>query len=611
MSAGATEDLLEGWLHIGDGDPTPFPYDLSIDHDYDKGWTWDATSATLTLNGFTDPTDDGIYFECENDDTITIIFESDVNVGGGGISCEGNLIIDGSGGKLTIVSVYDGIYADGNISIIGGIIDISTNPYDEYDTSGISGDNVSITGGDVYISDADTGINAFTSVTISSKVVIFEDEWYIETGIEVGEGGGNTTFNSGAYVDITASYLGVATYSDVIFNLGSKVNIVTEYGGLYADTVYINGGRLDIDSTYETINAGSIHFLGGSGKLTSDGDYAVMAWEQETLHFDKVTVWKAGEIGPSRTLADKRLYDPWGEWWSDDVWLFINENDEDEFLSAVEYDTFTVTTVNSTLAGGVVSPGAYKAGSTVTATKIATPAGQKFTGWTFDPSVTLTAGTVTSDSVTFTMPFANVTATANFVDLFTVTIAGGKIDNGGPSFAAGDMVHIKADAPPAGQRFKEWTITPAVEFIEGKGSLTQPDSEFTMPAANVTVTAVFEPLPAGHFAITVNHVGKGVANPSVNSAIVDTVITLTATADKDNSFLRWEVVSGGVTLASTTDRITTFTMPANDVVIRAVFGAAQTGDYSSILLPLIAITFGIASISVAVVFSRKKAKHRI
>ena len=71
---------------------------------------------------------------------------------------------------------------------------------------------------------------------------------------------------------------------------------------------------------------------------------------------------------------------------------------------------------------------------------------------------------------------------------YTLTLTGG---TGGGSFEADETVTIAATAPPSGQRFKQWDISPAVTFTSGT-SANSATAKFIMPAGNVTATAVYE-----------------------------------------------------------------------------------------------------------------------
>lgn len=76
---------------------------------------------------------------------------------------------------------------------------------------------------------------------------------------------------------------------------------------------------------------------------------------------------------------------------------------------------------------------------------------------------------------------------------------------------------------------------------------------------------------APEYSITVQNDGNGTASANVSKATKGTAITLTATPNSGYIFDSWEVVSGGVTITSNK-----FNMPANDVVVRALFKEYST-----------------------------------
>lgn len=89
---------------------------------------------------------------------------------------------------------------------------------------------------------------------------------------------------------------------------------------------------------------------------------------------------------------------------------------------------------------------------------------------------------------------------------------------------------------------------------------------------------------AKEYKVTIQQQSEGTvtASASANGTWADPVlsglhgsetITITATPDSYHDFYSWTVVSGGVTLSSTTTATATFTMPTNDVVIRPNFTA--------------------------------------
>ena len=90
--------------------------------------------------------------------------------------------------------------------------------------------------------------------------------------------------------------------------------------------------------------------------------------------------------------------------------------------------------------------------------------------------------------------------------------------------------------------------------------------EVTSDAATLTVTAI----PT--YSITMETDGNGIAFASQTSAPEGTTITLTAVPNSGYHFDRFEVVSGDITITNNT-----FTMPARDVTVKAVFDRDSSG----------------------------------
>lgn len=91
-------------------------------------------------------------------------------------------------------------------------------------------------------------------------------------------------------------------------------------------------------------------------------------------------------------------------------------------------------------------------------------------------------------------------------------------------------------------------------------------NEVTSDAATLTVTAI----PT--YSITMETDGNGTAFASPASAPEGTLITLTAVPNSGYHFDRFEVVSGDITITNNT-----FTMPARDVTVKAVFDRDSSG----------------------------------
>ena len=169
----------------------------------------------------------------------------------------------------------------------------------------------------------------------------------------------------------------------------------------------------------------------------------------------------------------------------------------------------------------VPSGSAVPVGETVHLTAIA-PEGQHFTGWTVKvggeeqkADTFLTPDKNDPTKATFTMPSKNVEVTANFAsnptlnptlrvgDHVTATIEGSDASvPSGSAVPVGETVHLTANVPD-GQHFISWTVLVGGEEQKADTFLTTPDENdptkvtFTMPDANVEVTATFADDPIG------------------------------------------------------------------------------------------------------------------
>jgi uncharacterized repeat protein (TIGR02543 family) len=160
---------------------------------------------------------------------------------------------------------------------------------------------------------------------------------------------------------------------------------------------------------------------------------------------------------------------------------------------------------------------------------------------------------------------------------------------GGGSFAENATVTISAATSPAGQRFKEWSISPSVTFTEGT-SKNDTTAKFIMPAQAVSATAVFEAIPASTYTITVQNDGHGTASANFNTAAEGAEITLTAAPNSGYRFKEWQVISGGVVIEGNK-----FHMFDTDVVIKAIFEQVLVESYQVMINGSFAGNTGVGS----------------
>jgi len=247
---------------------------------------------------------------------------------------------------------------------------------------------------------------------------------------------------------------------------------------------------------------------------------------------------------------------------------YTKQNTEPPIPPVTDPPTFRVTVNDSyTYPTGA---GNYTHGSVVTI-HAGARSGYTFTGWTV-VSGGVTLFTPNSGITTFVMPAGDVTVRANWTltpppptvyqlhvnDSYASTTGTG-------TYAPGSVVTINAGAID-GYTFTGWTVVSGGVTLANSNSAT---TTFTMPANDVIVRANWTqtPPPPSAYTVTVNDsyaspTGAGTYTPG-------SVVTINAGTRSGYTFTGWTIVSGGVTLANSSSATTTFTMPANDVTVRA------------------------------------------
>ena len=209
---------------------------------------------------------------------------------------------------------------------------------------------------------------------------------------------------------------------------------------------------------------------------------------------------------------------------------------------AVKYSINVVQPANGSVAASATSA---TAGTTVKLT--ASPA----EGYTLD-YFTLDGERINGD--TFTMPARNVEVSAVFTaNAYSITVVqptGGTVSASATSATAGTTIELAA-TPAEGYTLDYFTLDGA--RING--------NTFIMPARNVEVSAVFT---ANAYSITVVQPANGTVSASKLSAFFGEAVELTAVPDEGYELSHY-VVNGAANNGGT------FTMPARDVIVTAVF----------------------------------------
>ena len=208
-------------------------------------------------------------------------------------------------------------------------------------------------------------------------------------------------------------------------------------------------------------------------------------------------------------------------------------------------NAYSITVVQPT--GGTVSASATSATAGTTVKLTATPA----EGYTLD-YFTLDGARINGD--TFIMPARNVDVSAVFTaNAYSITVVqptGGTVSASATSATAGTTVKLTA-TPAEGYTLDYFTLDGA--RING--------DTFIMPARNVDVSAVFT---ANAYSITVVQPTGGTVSASKLSAFFGEAVELTAVPDEGYELSHY-VVNGAANNGGT------FTMPARDVMVTAVF----------------------------------------
>ena len=245
-------------------------------------------------------------------------------------------------------------------------------------------------------------------------------------------------------------------------------------------------------------------------------------------------------------------------------------------------------------------------GDTVTATRRALKANERFTGWTVkvngveqDTDTFLKPDADDPAKVSFTMPAENVEIKANFKGIPTLNIGDhvtANIDGSdasvpsGSTVPVGETVHLTAIAPE-GQHFTGWTVKVGDEEQKADTFLTTPNANdptkvsFVMPAENVEIKANFASNPTlnptlrvgDHVTATIEGSDASVPSGSTVPVPKNKIVHLTATAPGQH-FISWTVKVNGVEqdptfLKPDADDPTkvTFIMPAENVEVKATF----------------------------------------
>ena len=193
------------------------------------------------------------------------------------------------------------------------------------------------------------------------------------------------------------------------------------------------------------------------------------------------------------------------------------------------------------------------------------PDGKKFMGWKAD-GITLTPAQQQSKHITFFMPEGNVTLTAEYKTLHTVTVIGadGRSTVLPDTYIEGDTVTVNAaDYGIPADEFDSWESNDIRLTTDKRQS---PTLTFKMVDKNVTLTAV----PKTLFTITVT---GGTVNGESTTARVKAGDWVTIKAENkgdDWKFIEWKLTGPENFTLDTSQSTVQFQMPSGNVTLEAV-----------------------------------------
>jgi len=206
---------------------------------------------------------------------------------------------------------------------------------------------------------------------------------------------------------------------------------------------------------------------------------------------------------------------------------------------------------NVNVVKGTTSTPTPPAGDTVTITADEPAPGEVFDGWTGTDGVTF--ADASSPTTTFVMPAKDVTVTANYKNIYSITVYSGSADK--TTAAAGEYVTVTANAPATGKVFDRWTSSDIPTF----NWLANP-LNFTMPSNPVTITATYKTDPnivtelnniKAYISKPANPVEDPPLNPSFAKGIRE--YTLNIGTDYTNVYFSLDPMVDGQAVTATVD----------------------------------------------------------
>ena len=227
---------------------------------------------------------------------------------------------------------------------------------------------------------------------------------------------------------------------------------------------------------------------------------------------------------------------------------------------SVTHPQFIVTFDN----GGEKTTETVDKGSNLTEPTIPAKEGYLLDGWYYENNGTKTKWDFDTDKVSYTM-----TLTAQWAESIPYIVEHYKANGNGYTLEETEhsVGKIGDTATAAPKTYTGFTYNSSIST--SSGILKKINSE----ADKVTLKLYYDRTV---YTVTVENDGNGNASATPVSATMGEEITLTATPDSGYHFKEWQIVSGGVTISNNK-----FTMPADNVTVKAIFEKTSGGETSN------------------------------
>lgn len=224
-----------------------------------------------------------------------------------------------------------------------------------------------------------------------------------------------------------------------------------------------------------------------------------------------------------------------------------------------------------TVLKGTATPSFAKEGTEI-AIEAAERPGYRFERWdVLNDKVTL--ANKNSNTTTFNMPAGEVQVEAKYKALQSITVNDGTYTvNGETTTEAvkGDKIVATANPAPEGEKFAGWNVV-GVDGLTDEQKAASP-IEFEMPKNGVELTAQYKTLRN----IVVNNGTYTVNGTDDKQAVEGDKINIKAAERPGYQFVRWEVVPDNVTITGVNNEEATFTMPNENVELKARYNRLYT-----------------------------------